>query len=53
MKILVIGDIVGKPGRAVVEREIIRLREERNIDLVVANCENAAGGAGITPSIAE
>lgn len=53
MKILVIGDIVGKPGRAVVEREIIRLREERNIDLVVANCENAAGGAGITPGIAE
>ena len=53
MRILAIGDIVGRPGRAIVEREVIRLREERSIDLVVANCENAAGGAGITPSIAD
>ena len=53
MKILVIGDIVGRPGRAVIEREVIRLREERAIDLVIANCENAAGGAGITPSTAD
>ena len=53
MKILLIGDIVGRPGRAIVEREVIRLREERSIDLVVANCENAAGGAGVTPSVAE
>ena len=53
MKILVIGDIVGRPGRVVVERELIRLRESRGIDLVVANCENAAGGAGITPPIAD
>ena len=53
MKILVIGDIVGRPGRAIVEREVIRLREARGIDLVIANCENAAGGAGITPSIAD
>jgi len=53
MKILLIGDIVGRPGRVIVEREVVRLREERGIDLVVANCENAAGGAGITPPIAE
>ena len=53
MKILLIGDIVGRPGRVIVEREVIRLREERGIDLVVANCENAAGGSGITPSVAE
>ena len=53
MKILLMGDIVGRPGRAIVEREVIRLREERAIDLVIANCENAAGGAGITPPIAE
>jgi metallophosphoesterase (TIGR00282 family) len=53
MKILVIGDIVGRPGRAVVEREVIKLREARGIDLVIANCENAAGGAGITPGIAD
>ncbi len=53
MKILVIGDIVGRPGRAVVEREVIRLREERAIDVVIANCENAAAGAGITANIAD
>ena len=48
-----IGDIVGRPGRVIVERELLRLREARSIDLVVANCENAAGGAGITPAIAD
>ena len=53
MKLLVIGDVVGRPGRVIVERELVRLREERAIDLVVANCENAAGGAGITPPIAD
>ena len=53
MKILLIGDIVGRPGRVIVEREVVRLREERGIDLVVANCENAAGGSGITPPIAD
>jgi metallophosphoesterase (TIGR00282 family) len=53
MKILVIGDIVGRPGRVVVERELIRLREERQIDFVVANCENVAGGAGVTPTLAD
>ena len=53
MKILVIGDIVGRPGRVIIEREVRRLREEQAIDLVIANCENAAGGAGITPSIAD
>jgi len=53
MKLLLIGDIIGRPGRAIVEREVVRLREERAIDLVVANCENAAGGAGVTPSTAE
>ncbi|MBI3331251.1 MAG: TIGR00282 family metallophosphoesterase [Candidatus Omnitrophica bacterium] len=53
MKILLIGDIVGQPGRAVVAREVIRLREERAIDVVVANCENVAGGAGVTPDTAE
>ncbi|MBI3996814.1 MAG: TIGR00282 family metallophosphoesterase [Candidatus Omnitrophica bacterium] len=53
MKILVIGDVVGRPGRMIIERELIRLREERGIDLVVVNCENAAAGAGITRSIAD
>ena len=53
MKALLIGDIIGRPGRAIVERWVVSLREELGIDLVVANCENAAGGAGITPPIAD
>ena len=53
MKLLLIGDIIGRPGRVIIEREVMRLREERAIDLVVANCENAAGGAGITAPIAD
>ncbi len=53
MKVLLIGDIIGRPGRAIVEREVITLREQQQIDLVIANCENAAGGAGITPPIAD
>ena len=53
MKALLIGDIIGRPGRVIVERFVVKLREELGIDLVVANCENAAGGAGITPPVAE
>ncbi|MBI4598167.1 MAG: TIGR00282 family metallophosphoesterase [Candidatus Omnitrophica bacterium] len=52
MKILLIGDIVGRPGRAIIERQMVALREELGLDCVIANCENAAGGAGITPNIA-
>ncbi len=53
MKILLVGDVVGRPGRVIVEREVLPLREAESIDLVIVNCENAAGGAGITPAIAE
>ena len=53
MKVLLIGDIVGRPGRVAVERCVVPLREERAIDFVIANCENAAGGAGVTPSVAD
>ena len=53
MKILMIGDIVGRPGRVIVEKTLVALREERGLDLVIANCENAAAGAGITASIAD
>ncbi len=53
MKILAIGDIVGRPGRAIIQRQLVSLREELAIDFVVANCENAAGGAGITPGTAD
>ena len=53
MKILLIGDIVGRPGRVIVEREVMPLREAHGLDLVIANCENAAAGAGITPPLAD
>ncbi len=53
MRILCIGDIVGKTGRRVVQECVPKLREEEDLDFVVANAENAAGGAGLTPKGAE
>lgn len=50
---LAIGDIVGSPGREAVARILPQLRREHSIDLVVANAENAAGGFGLTPKIAD
>lgn len=52
MKLLFIGDIVGKPGREAVAALVPRLRQERGVDYVIANGENAAAGAGITGTIA-
>ena len=51
MRILLIGDIVGKPGRKIVARALPGLRLRERIDFVVANGENSADGSGITPSI--
>ncbi|SVE08622.1 uncharacterized protein METZ01_LOCUS461476, partial [marine metagenome] len=53
MKILFIGDIVGKPGREVVRKALPILVEHHAIDIVIANVENAAGGMGITRDVAE
>lgn len=53
LKLLFIGDIVGRPGREVVADRLPRLRAEHAIDFVIANAENAAAGAGITGSIAK
>jgi 2',3'-cyclic-nucleotide 2'-phosphodiesterase len=53
MRVLFIGDIVGEPGREIVRRRLRDLREEKKIDAVIANGENAAGGSGITPAIAD
>ena len=53
MNILFLGDIVGKPGRDVVTERLASLRARLNLDLVIANGENAAGGFGITRTIAE
>lgn len=53
MRILFIGDIVGRPGRELVRRGLAALVEHHAIDLVIANAENAAAGFGITREIGE
>ncbi len=53
MKILFIGDIFGRPGRTIVKDRLPEVRKQHAVDLVIANCENAAAGFGITPSLAE
>lgn len=49
MRILLIGDIVGSPGRDAVKKIVPRLRRDRSIDFAIANAENVAGGSGLTP----
>ena len=51
MKILFIGDIVGKSGRDIVSSLLFDLKADNNIDLVIANGENSAHGKGITYKI--
>ncbi len=53
MNILFIGDIFGRPGRVIVKERLPELVRQHSIDLVIANCENAAAGFGITPALAE
>lgn len=53
MRILFIGDIVGSPGRKIVHERLADILAQRQIDLCIANGENAASGFGITPRIAE
>ncbi len=53
MKILFIGDIVGKPGRRAVRELLPGIVEDRRIDFVIANCENAAAGFGVTGDVVE
>ncbi len=53
MKILFVGDIVGKPGRNAVRELVPRLRARHGLDLCIGNSENSAGGAGITPESAD
>ncbi len=52
MKVLVVGDIVGSPGRRIFKQVVKRLRTENKVHAVVANAENAAGGSGITRELA-
>jgi metallophosphoesterase (TIGR00282 family) len=51
VRLLLIGDIVGKPGRQIVAKAVTGLKVRDGLDLVVANAENAAGGSGLTPAI--
>lgn len=53
VKLLFIGDIIGKPGRQALSRELHRLVDRYMVDMVIANGENAAGGFGITEEIAK
>ena len=53
LKLLFIGDIVGRPGRDIVVERVARVKRELALDFVVANGENAAAGSGITGSIAK
>ena len=53
MNILFIGDIFGSAGRRIVREHIGHVRTAHNVDLTIVNVENAAGGFGVTPQIAE
>ncbi|HEY4328547.1 MAG TPA: TIGR00282 family metallophosphoesterase, partial [Phycisphaerae bacterium] len=53
IRILCLGDIVGKPGRLALAELLPALIKDRGIDFVVANAENAAGGSGLSPPIFE
>ncbi len=52
MKILFIGDIVGSPGREAIKKLVAPLKQDLQIDIVIANAENASGGSGITSKVA-
>lgn len=53
MQILFVGDVFGQAGRHIVREHLRHVIEENHVDLVVINVENAAGGFGVTPGIAE
>ncbi len=53
LRILFVGDIFGSAGRRIVREHLPHVVAERRVDLLVINAENAAGGFGITPAIAE
>ena len=53
MKILMIGDVVGGPGRKILQRELKGLKSARGIDAAIVNAENCAAGSGITAALAK
>lgn len=53
LRILMIGDIVGRPGRTIIREKLLFLRKKYEVNFIIANGENAAGGNGITEKIAQ
>jgi len=53
MNVLCVGDVVGEPGRDLLKNLLPDLKKEYSLDLAVVNAENAAGGSGLTPRLAE
>ena len=53
MKILMIGDVVGNPGRGILRRELKRLKAEKGVVAAIVNAENCAAGSGITAALAK
>lgn len=53
VRVLFVGDIVGRPGRNAVQHFVPRLTKDLKLDVVIANAENAAGGIGLTPLISD
>jgi metallophosphoesterase (TIGR00282 family) len=51
MKLLFVGDVIGKPGRRALQRLLPRLVDQHRADFVVVNVENSAGGFGVTPDV--
>src|SRR5204863_4800177 len=51
LRVLCLGDVVGRPGRQVIHQKLPGLVRERDVHLVVANAENIAGGSGITQNL--
>src|SRR5690349_5783094 len=51
IRILCLGDIVGRPGRQVVQQKLAEVVRQHSVDLVIANAENIAGGSGITQNL--
>jgi metallophosphoesterase (TIGR00282 family) len=53
MKIIIIGDVVGKPGRKILTAALKELKERHEAEFVIANVENAAEGAGLVPKVGD
>jgi len=53
MRILMVGDVVGGPGRNMLQRELKRLKAEKKVDAAIVNAENCAAGSGITAPLAK